>query len=77
MFLLFACVLKNVSQLAHRNKTLRAMKRIVLIIALLLAATTSFAQKRVILHKGDFNDEIYAIFDEVGFINLFDIRQTL
>ena len=23
------------------------------------------------------NDEIYAIFDEVGFINLFDIRQTL
>ena len=23
------------------------------------------------------NDEIYEIFDEVGFINLFDIRQTL
>ena len=23
------------------------------------------------------NDEIYEVFDEVGFINLFDIRQTL
>jgi hypothetical protein len=23
------------------------------------------------------NDDIYGVFDEVGFINLFDIRQTL